>query len=149
MNRSAIKTALDTLVTGALPGVQVTREWLGSEMSPEHVYFAGTEGPVDRGPAKAGPQWRDDRFTVLLSFVSAAVKLAAGWDQHTSAAEAETRVEAMVDAVMSDLAADATLGGTVIEARTARVEGPNTAKTDEGRVGWALVELEIHARYTT
>ena len=144
--RGAVKLQLITIISAALPGVQVVRGWPGNETQNECVVMGRING-VSEIPQMAGPAnryRRRDEWTIELWFF--ALK------QGQTADEAEDRVEAMFSAV--DVALSGPYGGPYLAGAVPGLqmcvihesEGPESQMTLEGWSASWRVTLACTAR---
>lgn len=136
----ATQDALATLVTAALPGVEVTLGTPGN-IEPEHVWIPGeTPSPISRVYRQSGVVAADERFDVLIHI------LTERRDPDYTAVR--DRIKAMGDAITTALAADPTLGGLLKLCVVVQAQPEDTFKDDATRQMMLTLTVRCDAHVT-
>lgn len=145
--RTTIKQRLITVITAALPGVQVSYAFPGQHMEQETVFLTTTEGEVEiSAMTGAGSRRRrHDNFAVAVVVVVSTPGI--------SGEDAEVRCEALLAAI-DDALASATVGPTLgtptidglLAATTGPLRGPESEPRADGNGFRAVGELVVDVR---
>lgn len=149
--RAAVVAALTANTD--LSGVQVEHCWPGDQQKPESIWLNPTEGldvtvPVFHGePSALNPITIDDKFTIPIEIMVT--------NAGKTPAEAEARVDALRLEVIETFCANPGLsqltapsGWRIIEAVVGAMDGPGTARGDNGAQSYASVALNLWTRKT-
>ena len=142
----AFLAALESALTTALPGVQVSGAWPGPEITAEESVFIGDtvdDWDVAIAGMKTGRKHRTETYTVTVeAWVAKPGELRAD-----SATEARTRAIALIDEIDEFLADDPKLIDSILHAR---LTGRGATNVPFGK-GWACqatASIEVAARLT-